>query len=714
MSRMPSPRDCVFLAPALDSASQLKLTEIKEKMGSLERGLEHDVARHAARGTVPGERDDEYVPEAEDAKGLEPTPLAVADAAYEDDADDDLMDLGIQMGKMRLSERIGGFFRPKMTEELAKLTAALHDPGAAGKPLQEINFESEPASPSGPSLFTPGPNYIAPGSGLFFGVGTSQTSLMDFLPAKSAADRLIQQYWHAVYPLARIVHRPSFERLYEGFWTDISLGIEPANPLQALVFAAMFSGVVSMPEDIILRDFGVGKANLLDNFKLGTETALARSNFLRSSKVETLQASVMYLVTLCRDEVSRGHSALTATVIRIAQCMGLHRDGIEFGLSALETHVRRMIWYQICCLDMRTCEAQGPKPTLRKDDFDTKFPLNIDDVALLAEPELARSTDGWTDMTFSLIHAECVEMHRIVWFDRPRLEKKKITLTALLGKIENFRRAMEDKYLPIMDDDDPIQHCARTVMRILLNRLFIMVLHRYLHGTKIRIPDRLRQLIITNGTQMLEAAIELETNPTLALWSWYSGTYQQYHTAFLLLTEVYAFPMRREAGRIWRCLDYIFEAPADLPPADKARLIMTEIRDKTDTFMKMRRMRAPKTLEQKLGLDGPKKVGKAQYVHSPLLGPNYPKPYPQGRQLSPEIVYNGSANGETLLGPMAAPSPGSNSTTSVETPEANNVPGLVGAANDPMMVDIDWNEWDKLFPPDINNGDINLSMEPWT
>lgn len=27
-------RDCVFLAPALDQASQLKLTEIKEKVGS--------------------------------------------------------------------------------------------------------------------------------------------------------------------------------------------------------------------------------------------------------------------------------------------------------------------------------------------------------------------------------------------------------------------------------------------------------------------------------------------------------------------------------------------------------------------------------------------------------------------------------------------------------------------------------------------------------
>ena len=121
-------RDCVFLAPALDPASQLKLTEIKEKMGSLERVLEQDVARNNARsqakkGGLAGPQNAYYdevdfAPEPDDEKELEPSPLAVIDAVYDDDADDDLMDLGFQMGKLRLTDRIGGFFRPKMTEEV--------------------------------------------------------------------------------------------------------------------------------------------------------------------------------------------------------------------------------------------------------------------------------------------------------------------------------------------------------------------------------------------------------------------------------------------------------------------------------------------------------------------------------------------------------------------------------------------------------------------
>ena len=111
-------RDCLFLAPALDSVSQQRLNEIKEKMGSLERVLEEDVARRDGKapksaltiserrssadlpgGEISSSDNEAGVPE--DEKGLEPTPLAVIDAAYEDDTNDDILDLGIKIGKMR-------------------------------------------------------------------------------------------------------------------------------------------------------------------------------------------------------------------------------------------------------------------------------------------------------------------------------------------------------------------------------------------------------------------------------------------------------------------------------------------------------------------------------------------------------------------------------------------------------------------------------------
>jgi hypothetical protein len=147
-------RECVFLSPALDQASQLKLTEIKEKVGSLERLLERDVARSAAAAAatsgaaqsdraLPDDADDD-LPGAEDEKDLEPTPLAVGDAVYDDDvdnADDDLLDLGIQIGKMRITERIGGFFRPKISEEVSTIFSSTR---VRYRLLEDCHFLSSP------------------------------------------------------------------------------------------------------------------------------------------------------------------------------------------------------------------------------------------------------------------------------------------------------------------------------------------------------------------------------------------------------------------------------------------------------------------------------------------------------------------------------------------------------------------------------------------
>jgi hypothetical protein len=70
--------------------------------------------------------------------------------------------------------------------------------------------------------------------------------------------------------------------------------------------------------------------------------------------------------------------------------------------------------------------------------------------------------------------------------------------------------------------------------------------------------------------------VGLESTQDLKQWSWYSGAYQQYHSALLLLNEVFMFPMRREANRIWRCLDFVFaDALITIPPIDMKRGIPT-------------------------------------------------------------------------------------------------------------------------------------------
>lgn len=65
--------------------------------------------------------------------------------------------------------------------------------------------------------------------------------------------------------------------------------------------------------------------------------------------------------------------------------------------------------------------------------------------------------------------------------------------------------------------------------------------------------------------------------------------------------EIFAFPMRKEADRIWACLDYVFEVPSHLSREQKGRWILTEVRDRVEILASTRKVRAPTGLVDRLG-----------------------------------------------------------------------------------------------------------------
>ncbi|KXJ95540.1 hypothetical protein Micbo1qcDRAFT_217252 [Microdochium bolleyi] len=604
-----SGRDCLYIGPRLDIASQLRLTEIKEKQGTLERELERDVAKSTTMKTgdqahriLADEVDDDH----DEGRELEATPLVALDLTYEDDADstDNMIDLGIQIGKMRITERIGGLSRPRIAEELATGISGRHlsqcSPQPPNSSLQSLDTRRDGSSTPAqdmPDYLRPGSEYLVPTSGFYFSQLPSAcdepTPITELLPHKVGADRLMKQYFAAVHAIAPCTHRPSLEVAYTLFWAEVDMGFEPRPSTQALIFSALFSAVVSMDEATVYNHLGNTKKQWIANLKLGTECALSKANFLRTTRIETLQAFVMYMLPLCRAEVSRAHSVLVASAVRAAECMGLHRDGQTYGLSPVDTHVRRLIWHQLCFLDIRTCEAQGPRPAIHRDEYDTKLPLNCDEADLTnAEPGPANS-DHWTTNTIAVIRFEVNEMMRIVWMERRRLEARKTTLTAVLTKVEHFRRKMSEKYDHMLDMEDPLQRYARIVMHLLTYRLHVMVLHPYHSNAASAMPQKLSHLLITSGVLIAELAIQLETNPNFGQWKWYLGAYFQYQIALLLATEVYFNPRSREAGRIWFCLDYVFSLDPRLTPEAKSLQLLGEISHKTSVYMRIRKMRGP-------------------------------------------------------------------------------------------------------------------------
>ncbi|RMD43986.1 hypothetical protein DV735_g1142, partial [Chaetothyriales sp. CBS 134920] len=682
-------RECIFLAPTLDSISQQKLNEIKDKMGSLERTLEEDVVRRGPRKTKPNQSrkasidlpgdassTDSDAPVPEDEKALKPNPLVVADVSHEDDATDDMLDLGIRVGKLRMTERLGGFFRPKMAEELG---AALLPQKSDDKPEEKTSADIKLLD-NATDFLEPGPTYIAPGSGLIFGDVGSDGNLVDFLPPKEAADELVSLYYQNVHFLARVVHWPSFQVQYERYWTTILARMQAPPSRQALVFSILFAAVASMSESSVASLFGRPKEVVQAHFRQAVEMALSKAQFLRTTKIETMQALVIYLIPMCRDQMSRAHSVLVGTAIRLGECMGLHRDPADvFGLPAIECHIRRILWFQLCFLDFRTAEIQGPFPSIRREDYDTKFPSNIDD-ADLARGSVDETATKFTDMTLSRIRFECNEMHRIVWYDRLRLEKKKVSLTHVVGKIESFRKVMEAKYDGILDVRVPIQHYARLCLKLLLMRLHVMVLHRYMGLLGTEFPSRFRQIVLKTGTSQLEAAFDLETVPTLERWRWYNGTHQQWHTALLLLVEVYWHPDCEEADRIWKILDYVFEPDPSHSRPQKARSILNAVQDRTAMYRHIRRARAPTSIKSE-DIEQIYKIGMSKRQKAPSQSASYRKATSgvPGAAIVPKEEAPAASSGPGTRESMDKTADAANQSWSFDKPQTFLIDGMYGS-----------------------------------
>jgi hypothetical protein len=299
--------------------------------------------------------------------------------------------------------------------------------------------------------------------------------------------------------------------------------------------------------------------------------------------------------------------------------MGLHRDGTTFGLSAVDTHVRRLIWYQICFLDVRTCEATGPRPQIRKEEYDTKLPLNVNDTDLMTASPPSDDLPYWTDMTLSKLKFECYELIRQLWVDMQRMDQKKLSLTSVLNRIKKFRATTEAKYSPLVQGNTPKQVLAKQLYRASSNRALVVILQRYAVGTNYPMPERLRNLLIEACMGTVEAGVAMETRPELATWAWYRGAILQYHAAVLLVFEVYARPEMPEAPRIWSSLDYIFETPSQASQVDKAEGIIITLRDRLEKYHSVRKLRATADVESQSS-PGPSTT--TSQLNTPITAPH--------------------------------------------------------------------------------------------
>ena len=446
------------------------------------------------------------------------------------------------------SRYVSNKFWSSLSDEVAEMQDILDDP------TDEEDDYPSPGSGSSAS---------ANHQGFIFSFSSTVLSLRNFHPAREQ----IPVYWNIyktnIDPVIKLLHIPSHERMISKASLDLD---NVSKPLEVFMFAIYYAAVTSLSPDDCIVHLGLEKQAALRKYRFAVEQALSRTGFLGTQDFVVLQSMLLFLVCVRRSDDTRYVWTITGLLIRLAQAQGCHRDGQQFRLSPYETEMRRRLWWQICKLDVRASEDQGVDPSIIEQNFDTKFPLNINDEDISpTTKETPIEHEGATEMTFDLIRFSVSTTVRRLSYAPPgqgpcRTKSMGLSLEDKEHIIDELHQYLDQKYLRHLDTTIPLHWVAATVGRLIMAKMWLIVHHplsRIDQGAELSkdVKDRL----FLTSVEVIEFSHLLETEKTTLKWGWLFRTYVQWHALAFALSQLCTRTVGPAVDKAWMVIEGVFD-----------------------------------------------------------------------------------------------------------------------------------------------------------
>lgn len=389
-------------------------------------------------------------------------------------------------------------------------------------------------------------------SAAILGLQRIEKSLYSYHPPLSQAVTLFETFKANVEPLVHIFHMPTLEPIC---WKAFSAPDRLDYDTEALLFAIYYSAVISIETQECEVILGVPRTIALKHYRYAVQQAMARADILNTQSILFLQAVVLFLSALRNEDASRTCWSLTALVFNSARAMGLHRDGTGFGLSPLETEIRRRLWWNICLLDIRSSEYHGFEPIAHESMFNTRVPLNINDSDITAEmKDPPVQSEGATEMTFSLIRCEVMRVGWKIGYVNFQAQDRTETssFSAKISLVRDMQHTLEQKYLRHCTSGGSLFEVCETVVRLTIARTWLVLycpLSQPRNATEP--PTGIKDWLFSTSLRVLELTTKLLTDPLISQWRWHSKTHVQWHAAVFALSEICSRPPSNECDRAW-------------------------------------------------------------------------------------------------------------------------------------------------------------------
>ncbi|PNS15641.1 hypothetical protein CAC42_4093 [Sphaceloma murrayae] len=402
-----------------------------------------------------------------------------------------------------------------------------------------LNEESEDEDDASPGSHPHVPSHH---QGWVFGLSSQSVDMLALHPIPSQIETYWTIYKDRVDPLVKVLHIPSISST---ILTSASHLSNLSKGFEALLFTIYYGATTSLTPEECLVKLGEERAVLLSRYRFAVEQALARANFLTAEELVILQAFVIFLMCLRRNSDARVIWTLTGLLVRMSQTVGIHRDGTHFGLAPFEVEMRRRLWWQVCILDVRASEDHGCDPTIVEQSFDTKMPLNINDVDMTpGMKDFPKEHKGCTDISFCLIRFEVANTFRRLNYVPPG-PKGCNNFYSTVGREEKERwiqechDMLEEKYLKHCDMTVPLYWVTATVARLIMSKMWLIVYHPYQRQDGgASLPQDIKDKLFITSLENIEYALLLETETRTMKWGWLFKTYMQWHAMAFILSEL--------------------------------------------------------------------------------------------------------------------------------------------------------------------------------
>src|SRR5947207_1478794 len=368
-------------------------------------------------------------------------------------------------------------------------------------------------------------------------------------------------YLANINPLTHITHAPTMQQSISDACEAGMQGISRA--LEAFLFAMYLSAVNSLTELECSSMLGESKEAVMMKYWFGSRQSLINSLWLRSSELMVLQAFVLFLLSVRQMYDHRTLWSRTGVALRIGQRIGIHRDGAALGLPALDTELRRRLWWQILVLDGRMAELSGSGFSVLINFSDTKIPLNVNDSDLrpgVIEPPTPHT--GATEMIFCLLRDEFGVfftsgklVHRGprsafdgIW---QALTTSEISIASRDQAINELQEILESKFLRFCDPLNPLHFLTGAIARSALATMRFKVHHPRGRSAQTLSTEELDALFMSS-LRIIEYNNVGHSTQSLRPFLWHIKSHFPWDPFIYLLTELRHRTIGDEVEQAWQ------------------------------------------------------------------------------------------------------------------------------------------------------------------